>query len=689
MNYIIVQAGGKGSRMQILTRNKPKALVPINNLPLIFHLFKKFPNAKFIIIGDYKYDVLVKYLKIFADVNYETVCSSGHNGTCAGLQKALKLLPDNERFMLIWCDLILSDNYKVPETQENVIGISKNFLCRWRWQDNVFKEERSSQQGVAGHFIFKNKEVIAKVPEDGEFVRWLSDTGIMFEEQALDGAMEYGLYSEWNKTPRMRCRPFNRLTVESDRIVKEGIDEQGKSLAKMEVDWYKKVAGSSFQEIPMIYSYQPLSMELINGKNIYEYSYIPDNQKRYILRKVIECLKNIHAIGSVRYDRDSYFEAYIGKTYGRLDKIRDLVPFANESSITVNGKVCRNIFFQKTEVEKLVMQYAPKKFVFIHGDCTFSNIMLRNDTYPVLIDPRGYFGTTKFYGDAAYDWVKLYYSLVSNYDQFNLKKFSLDITNKEVKLDIASNNWEELEGYFFELLDGEVSRRQMKIFLAITWLSLTTYAWEDYDSICGAFYKGLYYLEEALEMESAYIYYEKTMTQLTDALKGISMFEMENLISECTSTLKSEHKVVVAGGKKLFPVCEKFVEIMVTLGLEACALHVPSVMHGDMGMIETGDIVIMVTQRGNSVEFKRLAELLGDCEGVPLWMMSCDHGSALADISGKKLLIPLEDERALWSNISNHSSMLYLIVLQTLAMQLAKRLEIDLTMLNLNGSDDA
>lgn len=65
LNYIIVQAGGKGSRMERLTRNKPKALVPVNNLPMIFHLFKRFPDKKFIIIGDYKFDVLKKYLRAF------------------------------------------------------------------------------------------------------------------------------------------------------------------------------------------------------------------------------------------------------------------------------------------------------------------------------------------------------------------------------------------------------------------------------------------------------------------------------------------------------------------------------------------------------------------------------------------------------------------------------------------------
>ena len=123
--------------------------------------------------------------------------------------------------------------------------------------------------------------------------------------------------------------------------------------------------------------------------------------------------------------------------------------------------------------------------------------MLKEDKAPVFIDPRGYFGKTEIYGDPAYDWVKLYYSLVSNYDQFNIKRFDLTIGENGVSLNIESNGFEELEDYFFALLEKEVSRKQMKVLLAITWLSLTTYAWEDYDSICGAFYKGELYLEEA------------------------------------------------------------------------------------------------------------------------------------------------------------------------------------------------
>lgn len=53
-DYIIVQAGGKGTRLEHLTANKPKAIVPVENLPMLFHLFRKFPDKKFIIIADYK-----------------------------------------------------------------------------------------------------------------------------------------------------------------------------------------------------------------------------------------------------------------------------------------------------------------------------------------------------------------------------------------------------------------------------------------------------------------------------------------------------------------------------------------------------------------------------------------------------------------------------------------------------------
>ena len=503
VNHIIIQAGGRGSRMDRLTRNKPKPLVPVNNLPIMFHLFRKYPEARYVIIGDYKFDVLAKYLHEFAPqtLNYQLVRSSGRKGTCSGLKEALTLIPDSSPFMLIWCDLILPPEYELPELgSRDVIGISKDFPCRWMYEHGTFTECPSQTQGVAGHFVFRDKSALFNVPEDGEFVRWLQENHFTFDEQPLYRTREYGLYSEWEKLPKTRCRPFNRVRREGGKFIKEGIDAQGLALAKREASWYKLVQDKHFTNIPEIYSYEPLCMEFIDGRNIYEYTDIPEHGKREILRQIISCLRDVHKLGQVPADKESYYDAYLGKTWDRLKKVRPLAPFADDEYITINGRKCRNIFFCQDMVEELVMDFLPEKFVFIHGDCTFSNTMLRRNSQPVLIDPRGYFGHTEIFGDPAYDWVKLYYSLASNYDQFNLKRFDLEILDDSVTLSIASNKWEGLEDYFFGLLGGEVTRFQMKILLALVWLSLTTYAWEDYDSVCGAFYNGLLYLDDALNM---------------------------------------------------------------------------------------------------------------------------------------------------------------------------------------------
>lgn len=173
--YIIVQAGGKGTRMEYLTSNKPKALVPIKNLPMIFHLFKKYPDKKFIIIGDYKIDVLKSYLEVFAEVKYLVVDARGKQGTCAGINDALELIPNKEAFMLIWSDLVLSDDFTISITESNCIGLSKDFTCRWRYENGEFEEVPSENTGVAGLFIFKEKSIISDVPTSGEFVRWLKN----------------------------------------------------------------------------------------------------------------------------------------------------------------------------------------------------------------------------------------------------------------------------------------------------------------------------------------------------------------------------------------------------------------------------------------------------------------------------------------------------------------------------------
>lgn len=497
---IIIQAGGKGTRLEGLTRNKPKCLVPVNNLPIIFYAFEKFKDADFTIISDYKTDVLEKYLSIFAKQYKYTIIKADKKGTASGIKDAITPFDDDEPFMIMWCDLILSADFKIPAEAGNYIGIAKDFECRWSYIDGKFVKEPSKENGVAGLFIFKNKAQIAGVDEEGALVGWLQTQNIKFERLELSGSKEIGTllaYDKNNGAPL--CRPFNQIEFDGDTVIKKGINKQGLEIARDEVNWYKEVQKLGYEFIPQIYEYEPLKMKRVQGKNIYSYDCLTTSQKKLVLDNIVAALEKLHTLTSTKpVCEEDVRDNYINKTFDRLGKVEKLIPFADKEFIKINNRWYKNIFFSKEEFSAMLDCLMPSEFRLIHGDCTFSNMMF--DTFnmrTVLIDPRGYFGKTKLYGDADYDWAKVYYSLKGNYDQFNRKKFTLEIKEKDVELYIKPNNWADMEDYFFDLLGG-VNRSKIKILHSLIWLSLTTYAWEDYDSICGAFYNGLIHAGEIL-----------------------------------------------------------------------------------------------------------------------------------------------------------------------------------------------
>ena len=124
---VIVQAGGLGTRMKGLTALKPKVMISVFNKPILFHLFdlvrKKDPTSEFIIIGDYKFDVLEKYLTVFAKNNNYILTRSQGKGNAAGIKDALRLVPENEPVMIVWSDLILPETLNFEPFDGCQVGV--------------------------------------------------------------------------------------------------------------------------------------------------------------------------------------------------------------------------------------------------------------------------------------------------------------------------------------------------------------------------------------------------------------------------------------------------------------------------------------------------------------------------------------------------------------------------------------
>ena len=177
-------------------------------------------------------------------------------------------------------------------------------------------------------------------------------------------------------------------------------------------------------------------------------------------------------------------------------------------------------------------------------------------------------------------------------------------------------------------------------------------------------------------MNNAYPYFEKDVLLIEDALKSIDLKQMDWLITECEAVVRSGHKIVASGLGKNVPICDKFVGTMLSMGMEAGFLHTNSAVHGDIGMVRTGDLVILLTKSGSTAESVYLAELLRKRSGVCLWLLSFYAHSTLADLIERKLIITLRHEGDLWDIVPNNSTTLNLIVLQKLAMELARRMEL-------------
>lgn len=166
-------------------------------------------------------------------------------------------------------------------------------------------------------------------------------------------------------------------------------------------------------------------------------------------------------------------------------------------------------------------------------------------------------------------------------------------------------------------------------------------------------------------------YFEKQLEVISDSIHSCDEITFRRWVKEGAETIDAGHKIIVSGLGKNVPICEKFVGSMVSLGMEAYFLHTNSAVHGDMGIIKDGDMVILLTKSGETSESAYLAHLLKERK-VNMWLLTFVKDSTLTRMIPNNIVLDLEHEGDLWNIMPNNSTTLNLIVLQGLVMQIAK-----------------
>jgi NDP-sugar pyrophosphorylase family protein len=110
----VILAGGKGSRLLPYTKNLPKPMVLVNNIPFLSYLIyylKLNGIKKVLILVGYKHKKIINYYKNITEININFFYSSPKSDTGRRVLNAYKLL--DEEFMLLY-----GDNFWVPNIKK-------------------------------------------------------------------------------------------------------------------------------------------------------------------------------------------------------------------------------------------------------------------------------------------------------------------------------------------------------------------------------------------------------------------------------------------------------------------------------------------------------------------------------------------------------------------------------------------
>lgn len=96
----------------------------------------------------------------------------------------------------------------------------------------------------------------------------------------------------------------------------------------------------------------------------------------------------------------------------------------------------------------------------------------------------------------------------------------------------------------------------------------------------------------------------------SEAVKNLTNFIDDSFEEVVNVLLEMQGRVVVTGIGKSAIIANKFVATLNSTGTPAVFMHAAEAIHGDLGMIQSGDIVVTISKSGNSQEIKTLLPLI-------------------------------------------------------------------------------
>lgn len=161
-----------------------------------------------------------------------------------------------------------------------------------------------------------------------------------------------------------------------------------------------------------------------------------------------------------------------------------------------------------------------------------------------------------------------------------------------------------------------------------------------------------------------------------ESIQRIDYSQYYDLIELCCKTIDSGGRIIISGLGKNSGVCNKVADSMQSIGIKASYIHTGEALHGALGAINDGDLVILTSKSGNTYETIQMAQSLKRNKRCIVCGLTFNRESELVKegMTDHSLILDLKEEGDPWNLMPMNSVTIILIILQCLTLEIIDRL---------------
>ena len=481
MSYkVFIPSAGLGTRLGEFSKSLNKALVSLDNKPVISHVIEKFPkHVEIIVAVGHKGHMVKNYLQMaHSDRQIKCIDIENYSGEGSGLGLTLLQCVDELQCPFIFCpnDTVILE--EVPEPSHNWVGYAeienKQHYRSFKLSNNNTVERICEKEEVLS---FDTKPYIGLCAINDFKTFWNSmRSGQKYGSIKIGES--YGLREMINQNISVEAKKFTWYdtgNLESLTAARELIKSKNapEILEKAnEAIWFVNERVIKYNTDPSFITDRVKRAELLKGfvpeiithtNNMYSYRMLTGTTMSKAtsfetFNKLLKYLQSFWKKTNLTDKQHTQFKQicenfYKEKTLKRVQLYFDRFS-ENDCEENINGNIVPSLSSMLKKINwDFVCDGIPTR---MHGDLHFENILVAETGDFYLLDWRQNFGGLYEYGDIYYDLAKLLHGLIVSHELINKNYFSVSQTDNVITYDLLrKHSLVENEKQFFDFLTSQ------------------------------------------------------------------------------------------------------------------------------------------------------------------------------------------------------------------------------------------